>query len=46
MSTKESKESMKRKLDLPDNWNKMSFKDQWVWILDKQREIEKKVKRL
>lgn len=29
-----------RKLSLPENWNKMSFGEQWIWILDKQRELE------
>jgi hypothetical protein len=30
-----------RKLSLPENWDKMSFGEQWIWILDKQRELEK-----
>jgi hypothetical protein len=31
-----------RRLSLPENWEKMSFGEQWIWILDKQRELDDK----
>jgi hypothetical protein len=31
-----------RKLVLPENWERMSFGERWIWILDRQEEINSK----
>lgn len=30
------------KLVKPKNWDEMNFVQQWMWILDRQREIDEK----
>lgn len=32
----------KGKVSKPRNWEEMSFGEKWVWILEKQKELEAK----